>query len=324
MRVLVTGGAGYIGSVVAEVLLAGGHGVVVYDNLETGHRDAVPPGAELVVADLRDASAIRAALAEHAIDAVVHMAAHSLVGESLEVPEKYYEHNLFAGVALLDAMRASRVTRVVLSSTAAVYGEPAKQPVGEGDPTCPKSPYGETKLALERAMRWYDRAHGLRYVSLRYFNAAGATERSGERHDPETHLVPIVLQAAAGLRADVTVFGDDYPTRDGTCVRDFVHIADLARAHVLALEALATGRPSAVYNLGSGGAGHTVREVIDVAREITGAEITVRVGPRRDGDPAVLVASSEKITAELGWRPELGDLHEIIGSAWRFLQRRRA
>jgi UDP-glucose 4-epimerase len=323
MRVLVSGGAGYIGSVVAEELLAAGHDVVVLDNLSKGHRDAVPDGAHFTHGDLRDGSAVRRALRQHQVEAVVHMAADSLVGESVTDPAKYYGNNLGGGLALLAAMREAGATQLVFSSTAAVYGEPDKQPIEETDPLSPTNPYGASKLAFEQALRWYDEAYGLRYASLRYFNAAGATERSGERHEPETHLIPLVLQAAAGRRPAITVFGDDYPTRDGTCVRDYIHVADLARAHVLAVEALGTGRqPSAIYNLGCGGDGYSVREVIDIAAEVTRREIPVRVGARRPGDPASLVASSDRIVRELGWRPERQDLHAIIESAWRWIERR--
>ncbi len=316
MRVMVTGGAGYIGSVVTEALLAGGHEVVVLDHLGKGHRDAVPPEVAFVHADLADGARVREALAAHRVEAVVHMAADSLVGESVADPLKYYRGNVGAGVSLLEAMQATGVGRLVFSSTAAVYGDAAPRPIEETDPTVPTSPYGETKLAFERALAWCARAHGLRSVSLRYFNAAGATARCGERHEPETHLVPIVLDVAAGRRAAVEIYGDDYPTRDGTCVRDYIHVVDLARAHVLALEALAAGRPGAVYNLGCGAQGHTVREVLSVAREITGRAIPARVAPRRPGAPAVLVAASGRITADLGWTAVHQDLHAIIGSAW--------
>jgi UDP-glucose 4-epimerase len=318
MRVMVTGGAGYIGSVVTEELLAEGHEPVVFDDLSKGHRGAVVEGAAFVRGDLADAEAVRRALAEHRVEAVVHMAAASLVGESVTDPAKYYRNNVTAGLSLLEAMRACGVARLVFSSTAAVYGEPAKQPIEETDPTAPTNPYGETKLAFERALPWYERAHGLRHVSLRYFNAAGATARCGESHDPETHLIPIVLQTAAGRRPHVEVYGDDYPTRDGTCVRDYIHVADLARAHVLALGLLK--ERSAVYNLGCGGDGYTVREVIEAARAVTGRDIAVRTGPRRPGDPAVLVASSERITRELGWRPRLQSLGEIVSSAWEWMR----
>ncbi len=318
-----TGGAGYIGSVVTEELLRGGDQALVYDSLYKGHREAVVEGATFVKGDLLDTTFLRETLTQHKIEAVVHMAADSLVGESVKVPAKYYRNNVLGGLSLLDAMRDSDVKYLVFSSTAAVYGEPAKQPIEESDPTQPTNPYGETKLAFERALRWYDAAHGLKYVSLRYFNAAGATERSGERHDPETHLIPIVLQAAAGQRPDVTVFGDDYPTPDGTCVRDYIHVVDLAQAHILALHALAKGHPSSIYNLGCGGEGYSVKQVIDCARRVTGKEIPVTKGPRRAGDPAVLIASSGRITRELGWKPTQQKLDAIVESAWRWMQRHR-
>ena len=322
MRILVTGGAGYIGSAVVEILLQRGYHVVVYDNLSKGHADLVPPGTPLVTADLLDTASLTRALREHRIDAVVHMAAFSLVGESVHDPARYYQNNVHASLVLLDAMRDVGIARFVLSSTAAVYGEPAKQPIEEQDPTAPTNPYGETKLALERALSWYGHAYGLASISLRYFNAAGATPRAGERHDPETHLIPIVLQAAAGTRRAATIFGDDYPTRDGTCVRDYIHVLDLAEAHVLALEALRPGDPLRIYNLGCGGEGYTVREVIDVATRVTGRHVPVEVGPRRPGDPAVLIASSDRIIRDLAWRPTHQNLDEIIASAWRFMQQR--
>ena len=318
MRVLVTGGAGYIGSGVVEELLRSGHRVLVYDNLSKGHRDAIAPRAEFVHADLIDGDVLRAALRR--CDAVVHMAADSLVGESGKDPAKYYRNNLVAGLALLDAMRAEEVGTLVFSSTAAVYGEPAKQPIEEHDPTVPTNPYGASKLAFEHALRWYG-AYGLRSISLRYFNAAGATEACRERHDPETHLIPLILHAAIGRIPEVTVFGDDYPTADGTCIRDYIHVSDLAKAHVLALEALSRGHGGGSYNLGSGGEGYSVKQVIDAARKVTWREIPVRVGPRRPGDPAVLIASSSRIVRELGWKPSLQDVRAIVASAWEAIQR---
>ncbi len=321
MRVLVTGGAGYIGSAVAEELVREGHDVVVLDNLSKGHRDAVPPGVSFVHGDLGDAATLRTALQRSRVEAVVHMAADSLVGESTTDPAKYYANNVGNGLALLDAMRAVGVAKLVFSSTVAVHGEPKKLPIRESDPTSPINPYGETKLAFERALRWYDSAYGMRSVSLRYFNAAGATELCGERHDPETHLVPIVLQAAAGERPEVVVFGDDYKTRDGTCIRDYIHVRDLAHAHVLAIDACE--RESGVFNLGVGGEGTTVLELIAAARKVTGREIPVRIGARRPGDPARLVASSERAEKELGWRPEHSDIETIVASAWRFYESRR-
>jgi UDP-glucose 4-epimerase len=318
MRVLVTGGAGYIGSVVTEELVKDGHDTVVYDSLYKGHRGAVVAGARFVQADLLDGETLRRTFQEHKTEAVIHMAADSLVGESVQQPAKYYRNNVTAGLALLDAMRDSDVRRLVFSSTAATYGEPAKQPIEETDPTNPTNTYGETKLAFEHALRWYEGAYGLRYASLRYFNAAGATAHCGEVHNPETHLIPILLQAAAGTRPQVEIYGDDYPTRDGTCVRDYIHVVDLARAHILALDIL--DERSAIYNLGCGGDGYTVKEVIDVTRAVTGRDIPVRVGARRAGDPAVLVASSARIRRELGWSPQFQDLRLIVESAWQWLE----
>ena len=319
MRILVTGGAGYIGSVVTEELIKDGHEAVVYDSLYKGHREAVVEGAKFVEADLMDGATLRHTLTENRIDAVIHMAADSLVGESVQNPAKYYRNNVVAGLNLLDAMLDAGVRRIVFSSTAATYGEPAKQPIEETDPTNPTNTYGETKLAFEHAMRWYDAAYGLRYASLRYFNAAGATPSCGESHDPETHIIPIVLQVAAGRKEFVEIYGDDYPTRDSTCVRDYIHVVDLARAHILALDRL--DERSAIYNLGCGGDGYTVLEVIETARAVTGLDIPVRTGPRRAGDPAVLIASSEKIKRELGWKPQMQDLRLIIESAWNWMQK---
>lgn len=318
MRVLVTGGAGYIGSVVTEQLVNDGHRVVVYDNLAKGHLQAVIAGAEFVEGDLLEADKLRQTLDDNRIEAVIHMAAYSLVGESCEEPSKYYRNNVVAGLVLLDAMRDCGVNRIVFSSTAATYGEPEAQPIFESAPTNPTNPYGETKLAFERAMHWWEHAHGLRYASLRYFNAAGASEKCGEDHNPESHIIPVTLQAAAGKRTHVELYGDDYPTSDGTCIRDYIHVVDLARAHILALEVLA--ERSGIYNLGCGGNGYSVREVIETARRVTGKEIPVRIGPRRAGDPAVLIASSNKIKSELGWQPQFQDLEVIIESAWRWME----
>lgn len=317
MRVLVTGGAGYIGSVVSEELIRDQHDVVVYDSLYKGHRQSVAAEAKFVEADLRDTETLQRTLRDNRIEAVIHMASDSLVGESYVNPAKYYANNVISGLSLLNAMRETNVLQIVFSSTAAVYGEPEKQPIEETDLTNPTNPYGETKLAFERAMNWYDRAYGLRYASLRYFNAAGATAKCGEVHDPETHLIPILLQVATGKRSHVEIFGDDYPNADGTCVRDYIHVVDLARAHVLALNALAEG--SRIYNLGCGGDGYSVRQVIETARQVTGREIPTKVGPRRAGDPAVLIASSQKIKRELGWQPKYQDLPLIIESAWGWM-----
>ena len=321
MRVLVTGGAGYIGSVITAHLLDCGHQPIVIDNLSRGHRDAVPDDVPFIEGDLADTPALVRTFATYRVDAVMHMAAFAYVGESVSEPALYYRNNVGGGLSLLEAMARSGVSQVVFSSTCAVYGEPQRVPIDEAHPFAPANPYGETKLALERALHWHRAAYGLRFISLRYFNAAGATKNQWERHDPEPHLIPLVLQAAAGRRPDVTIFGSDYPTGDGTCIRDYVHVSDLARAHVLALSALASGqRGSDAYNLGCGGAGYSVRNVIDMAREVTGRPITARVGPRRAGDPAVLVASSEKAARELGWTPQFQDLRLIIDSAWQRLR----
>jgi UDP-glucose 4-epimerase len=316
VRVLVTGGAGYIGSVVTEELLNDGHEVVVYDNLVKGHREAVVAGATFVEGDLLDSATLRKILKDRSIEAVIHMAAYSLVGESCEQPSKYYHNNFVAGLVLLDTMRECDVSRIVFSSTAATYGEPESQPIYENAPNNPTNPYGESKLAFERALDWYERAYGLKYVSLRYFNAAGASEKCGEDHDPESHIIPITLQAAAGKRPSVQIFGDDYPTPDGTCIRDYIHVIDLARAHILALNG-STG--NAIYNLGCGGDGYSVRDVIETARQVTGKDIPMRIGPRRPGDPAILIASSDKIKSELGWQPRYQDLRVIVESAWRWM-----
>ena len=322
MRVAVTGGAGYIGSVVVEALMRGGHDVLIIDNLCKGHRDTVPAEARFAQVDLIDRADVVRALRGFRTDAVIHMAAFSLVGESVAAPGKYYANNVVAGLSLLDAMRESNVKKLVFSSTAAVYGEPEKQPITETDALQPTNPYGETKLAFERALKTYDTAYGLKYASLRYFNAAGATERCGELHDPETHLIPLVLKAARGEMPAIQIFGDDYPTRDGTCVRDYIHVVDLARAHILALKTLDSH--SAIYNLGCGGDGYTVREVIDAAESVTGKSIPVKIAARRAGDPAVLVASSDRARHDLGWQPEFQDVRLIIESAWRWLEKRDA
>lgn len=314
MNILVTGGAGYIGSVVVEELIKDGSSVVVLDNFSKGHRKAVHPKATLVEADLHDQATVERTLVDRKIEAVIHMAASSIVGESVQFPEKYYENNVVAGKLLLDAMERADVRKIVFSSTAAVYGEPENTPIVETDPTRPANPYGETKLEFERGLKDRCVAGKFSYASLRYFNAAGASQERGELHDPETHLIPLVLQAASGMLPHIEIFGDDYPTRDGTCVRDYVHVTDLARAHILALDAI--GERGEIYNLGCGGSGYTVREVIAVAREVTGLDIKEKMMMRRPGDPAVLIASSEKIKKELGWEPKFQDLSLIIRSAW--------
>jgi len=322
MRLLVTGGAGYIGSVVAARLVAGGHDVVVLDDLSTGHADAVPPGATFVHGDLRTSAA---PVLAGGIEAVLHFAAKSLVGESVANPALYWSHNLGGTLALLEAMRATGVRRIVFSSTAATYGEPETIPVRETDPPRPTSPYGASKLAVDTALAEYSRMHGFAAVSLRYFNVAGAYRedglRLGERHVTETHLIPNVLAVAAGDRDELQIFGDDYPTDDGSCVRDYIHVTDLAGAHLLALDACTAGR-HAIYNLGSG-SGYSNFEVLATCREVTGAMIATRVTGRRAGDPAVLVASSELIGRELGWRPER-DLGVMVRDAWDFVSARKA
>lgn len=318
MKILVTGGAGYIGSVSAEVLLARGHQVVVFDNLSQGHRSAVPEGVEFVQGDLADCSEIRTALATHAPDAVMHFAARSLVGELVAQPFLYLRDNVVAGLNLLEACVESGIDRFILSSTANLYGAGEAALIDETASIRPGSPYGESKWSLERALFWLAETRGLRFASLRYFNAAGASASHGEHHCPETHLIPLVLQVAMGQRETITVFGDDYDTPDGTCIRDYIHVLDLAEAHVLALEALDQG--SRTYNLGNG-SGFSVLEVIETAREITGADIPTVIGPRRAGDPARLVASSDRIRKELGWQPRYPDLRQIIESAWLWHRR---
>jgi UDP-glucose-4-epimerase GalE len=318
MRVLVTGGAGYIGSVVAERLAAAGHATVVVDDPSTGHREAVPAAAELLVVDLRDRSVLAKALGARRFDAVIHLAASSLVGESMENPGKYFENNLAAGVNLLEESLACGASRFVLSSTAATYGEPTEIPITEDCSASPTNPYGESKLLFERILAWYSRLKGLRWISLRYFNAAGASEERGEDRDHETHLIPLVLRAAA-TGGEVRIFGDDYPTPDGTCVRDYIHVLDLADAHLLALDALDQGIEG-VFNLGSG-AGFSVREVIRVAERVAGKSVRQSVAPRRPGDPATLIASSRRAQEILGWRPSRDDLEAIVRSAWDWRRR---
>jgi UDP-glucose 4-epimerase len=317
-RVLVTGGAGYIGSVVVEELLsAGAELVIVLDDLSKGHREAVVAPARLEKGDIADGALVGRLCREERLNAVIHLAASSLVGESVEDPAKYYRNNVVKGLALLDAIVAAGVHRFVFSSTAAVYGEPTGSPITETFATAPTNTYGETKLAFEKALGWYQRAYGLAYTTLRYFNAAGATERNGEQHVPETHLIPLVLAAARGTLPHVTVFGQDYPTPDGTCVRDYIHVSDLAHAHVLALGALETSGAN-TFNLGCGG-GFSVAQVIEVARRVTGKTIRVESGARRPGDPPVLVASSQRAQQELLWKPKRQDLATIVEDAWRRL-----
>lgn len=317
MKVLVTGGAGYIGSVLVERLMKHGHEPVVYDNLSKGHRDAVAPEAAFIQADLHDDDALIRSLAEHKIEAVIHMAADSLVGESMADPLKYFGNNTGGAMSLVGAMLKNGVKKIVLSSTAATYGSPETMPITEETLQNPTNPYGESKLMIEKILRWCDEAYGLRYVSLRYFNAAGATMRCGEDHQPETHLIPNVLRVAAGQAPHVNVFGEDYPTPDGTCIRDYIHVIDLADAHILALNVME--RRSEVYNLGYG-SGYSVAEVVEMAKQITGRRIPTEAAPRREGDPPVLIASPDKIMRDLGWNPRHSELDRIIESAWRWHQ----
>ena len=322
MKLLVTGGAGYVGSVVTRLLLDAGHEVVVLDDLTTGHTEAIAPEATLVRGSVRDAA--RVLTPDRGFDGVLHFAGLIAAGESMHVPERYWAANTVGSLALIDAARAAKVPRFVFSSTAAVYGNPAELPVTETAATVPTSTYGSTKLAVDLALTSEAVAHGLAAVSLRYFNVAGAYLRPGialgERHDPETHLIPIALDVAAGRRDKLQLFGDDYPTADGTCVRDYIHVADLARAHLLALDAAVPGEHR-IYNLGNG-SGYSNRQVVEVVREVTGHALPVEMAPRRAGDPAALVASADRAAADLGWTPEKPSLHEIVGDAWEFHRRR--
>ncbi|MBP1996026.1 UDP-glucose 4-epimerase GalE [Paenibacillus eucommiae] len=320
MAILVTGGAGYIGSHAVAELLDRGMEVVIVDNLEQGHGDAVL-GGKMYVGDLRDGNFLDSVFQENEIEAIIHFAASSLVGESMQNPAKYYHNNVYGTLCLLEKMTQYGVQKIVFSSTAATYGEPENIPIQESDRTLPTNTYGETKLAMEKMMKWFDTAHGIKYISLRYFNAAGAHAggQIGEDHSPETHLIPLILQVALGQRAHISIFGDDYPTSDGTCIRDYIHVSDLADAHVLAVEKLLQGAESRIFNLGNG-KGFSVKEVIDIARQVTGHEIPAVTEPRRAGDPAVLIASSDRAREDLGWAPSRDSLEVIIESAWRWHQ----
>ncbi len=317
MKILVTGGAGYIGSIVVEELVNQGDQVVVFDNLLFGHREAVHPAAEFVQGDLADRSAVKGLFDAHSFDGIMHFASHTLVGQSMEQPFLYVGDNVRNALNLLEEAIAHGVNRFILSSTANLFDEPERMPIDEKERIVPGSPYGESKNIIERILHWLDRTQGMRYAALRYFNAAGAspTGERGEDHDPETHLIPRVLQVALGRRERIVIFGDDYPTRDGTCVRDYIHVVDLSQAHILALRALDEG--SRTYNLGNG-QGYTVREVVDTCQRIAGLPIPSEIGPRRPGDPATLVASSDKIKRELGWEPQYPQLQTIIEHAWRW------
>lgn len=322
MRILVTGGAGYIGSHIAQELRKK-YKVIVFDNLSNGHIKAVPKDVVFVKGDLSNKKLISKTIKENKINAIIHLAGSILVGESVKDPHKYFQNNIINGLNLLNAVRDNGVRFIVFSSSAAVYGEPIKIPVKEDHPTCPTSPYGLTKLIFEQILGWYDIAYGIRFISLRYFNAAGADPSGeiGEDHNPETHLIPLVLQVAQGKRREIKIFGTDYKTKDGTCIRDYIHVTDLATAHILALQALLKGKESSIYNLGNGKE-YSVREVIETAKQVTNKEIKIVKAERRSGDPAVLVASSQKINKELGWRPKFRDLKAIIKTAWLWQQKK--
>ena len=316
MKILVVGGAGYIGSVCAELLLDQGHGVTIFDNLSEGHRRALDPRAAFAEGDLVDRQLIEKTLSKQQPDAVMHFAANALVGESMQNPSKYFRNNIANGLNLLDAMISAGVEKIIFSSTCAIFGPPERVPIDETMTPRPINPYGESKLAFEKILRWYGEIHGLKFVSLRYFNAAGASAKFGEDHRVETHLIPNVLKVALGQKPNVEIFGTDYETPDGTCIRDYIHIVDLSRAHILALNAT----KGDFYNLGTGG-GASVRDVIDSCRKITGRNIDIAEKPRRPGDPPRLIASSEKIKRELGWQPQFQSLDAIIESAWKWHQK---
>jgi len=316
MEILVAGGAGYIGSHTVAELLEMGHKVITFDSLQKGHKEAVL-GGEFIEGNLLNQEDIEKVFKKNTIDAVIHFAADSLVGESMEKPDKYFRNNDIGGMNLLSAMIKYNTKKIIFSSTAATYGEPEKVPIEENNATIPTNPYGESKLIFEKILKWHDTAYGIKYASLRYFNAAGAHKsgKIGEDHNPESHLIPIVLQSALGKRDCVSIFGDDYPTEDGTCVRDYIHVTDLAMAHILALKKLETNGESAIYNLGNG-KGFSVKQIIDVARKVTGKDIKTKIVGRRAGDPAVLIASSDKIKKQLNWNPQYADIAKIIESAW--------
>ena len=319
MKILVLGGAGYIGSHTVYELIDAGEEVVIADNLETGHIEAVHPKAKFYKGDIRDRAFVDSVFDNEKIDAVIHFAANSLVGESMVNPLKYYDNNLCGTKVLLESMVAHNIDKIVFSSTAATYGEPERIPIMEGDRTEPTNTYGETKLSMEKMLKWTGKAHGLRYVSLRYFNACGAhvSGQIGEAHKPETHLIPLILQVPLKQREHISIFGDDYDTKDGTCIREYIQVTDLAQAHILAVKYLMAGNESNIFNLGNG-VGFTVKEVIETARKVTGDPIKAEVEPRRAGDPAQLIASSEKARTILGWKPEHADLEEIIATAWKW------
>lgn len=316
MNMLVTGGTGYVGSLIVEELIKEGHSVVILDNLQQGHEGAVAPGADFVLADIHDSEALARTFERFRVEAVMHMAAETLVEYSITDPKRFFQNNIVGGINVLNAMLENGLDRFVFSSTAAVYGEPQSIPIQETYPKSPVNAYGESKLVFERILDWYGKAYGLKHISLRYFNAAGASEQFGEDHRPETHLIPNVLKAALDESNPVAIFGTDYPTNDGSCIRDYVHVVDIAKAHILAMDKI-EGLRGKAYNLGNG-EGYSVLEVIEVSKEVTGVIIPTTVCPRRSGDPAVLVASSDQAKAELGWTPEYPSLESIIESAWRW------
>jgi len=320
LKILVTGGAGYIGGTVALRLLSAGHKVLIYDNFCHGHRDLVPAGTHLIEGDISDRERLGRILSDEQVDGVMHFAALIEAGESMKHPEIYFRNNTASTLSLLESMLSAGVDRLVFSSTAAVYGEPQSTPIEEDAVLAPTNPYGESKLLVEYMLTWMNRIHGLRYASLRYFNVAGAVEGRGEAHEPESHLIPLILDVALGRRKSIKIFGKDYPTPDGTCIRDYVHVGDLADAHILAFEGLST-RSRLIYNIGNG-QGFSVREVVDSVRRVTGHPIPVVEEPRRPGDPAILVASSKRIVDELGWKPRFGSLDDIVRSAWTWHQQR--
>ena len=319
MAVLICGGAGYVGSHNVKAFAEHGEKVIVVDSLETGHRASVPEGMKFYKADIRDSEALDKVFAENDIESVVHFCAYSLVGESMEKPLKYFDNNVGGMISLLEAMHKHDVKRIIFSSTAATYGEPKRVPILESDPTIPTNPYGESKRIMEKMMNWVSRLHDIRYVSLRYFNVAGAWHDGsiGEDHKVETHLIPLILQVPLGKRDHITVYGDDYPTKDGTCIRDYIHVEDLARAHLLALQYLRNGGESNIFNLGSGD-GYSVMEMINAARTVTGHPIPAQIGTRRPGDPARLVADSTKAKEILHWQPEIVKMEDIIATAWKW------
>jgi len=318
--ILVCGGAGYVGSHAVHHLIERGEEVVVVDNLQQGHLEAVHPKAHFYQVDIRNEDQLREVFSKHQIESVIHFAANSLVGESMQLPLKYYENNVYGTQVLLSLMVEFNVKYIVFSSTAAVYGEQEKMPITENATSIPTNTYGETKLAMEKMMNWVNKAHGIQYISLRYFNVAGAhSENLGEDHNPETHLIPLILKVPLGQREEILIFGDDYDTPDGTCIRDYIHVNDLIDAHILALEKLRQGSESQIYNLGNG-SGFSVKEVIEAARKVTGHPIPVKVVERRAGDPAQLIASSTKAQQELGWKPKFSNIEEIVATAWKWHQ----